>query len=52
MSSKPDLTAAPAMPATIYDLPNDLKVLPLTAVEGMKIVKEELVNSIQKTSDF
>ncbi|MFY8066917.1 MAG: SIR2 family NAD-dependent protein deacylase [Flavobacterium sp.] len=39
-------------PATIYDLPNELKVLPLTAVEGMKIVKEELVNSIQKTSDF
>lgn len=39
-------------PATIYDLPNELKVLPLTAVEGMKIVKEELVNSIQKTSVF
>ena len=39
-------------PATIYDLPNELKVLPLTAVEGMKIIKEELVNSIQKTSDF
>jgi len=39
-------------PAIIYDLPNELKVLPLTAVEGMKIVKEELVNSIQKTSDF
>ncbi|MBP9849613.1 MAG: NAD-dependent deacylase [Flavobacterium sp.] len=39
-------------PATIYDLPNELKVLPLTAVEGIKIVKEELVNSIQKTSDF
>ena len=39
-------------PATIYGLPNELKVLPLTAVEGMKIVKEELVNSIQKTSDF
>ena len=39
-------------PATIYDLPNELKILPLTAVEGMKIVKEELVNSIQKTSDF
>ena len=31
-------------PATIYDLPNELKVLPLTAVEGMKIVKEELLN--------
>ena len=39
-------------PATIYDLPNELKVLPLTAVEEMKIVKEELVNSIQKTSNF
>ena len=31
-------------PATIYDLPNELKILPLTAVEGMKIVKEELLN--------
>lgn len=31
-------------PATIYDLPNELKVLPLTAVEGMKMVKEELLN--------
>jgi len=31
-------------PAIIYDLPNELKVLPLTAVEGMKIVKEELLN--------
>ena len=31
-------------PATIYDLPNKLKVLPLSAVEGMKIVKEELLN--------
>ena len=31
-------------PATIYDLPNELKVLPLSAVEGMKIVKEELLN--------
>ena len=30
-------------PATIYDLPNELKTLPLTAVEGMKIVKEELL---------
>ena len=30
-------------PATIYDLPNELKILPLTAVEGMKIVKEELL---------
>lgn len=39
-------------PATIYDLPNKLKVLPLSAVEGMKIVKDELINSIQKTSNF
>lgn len=30
-------------PATIYDLPNELKILPLTAVEGMKIVKEKLL---------
>ena len=33
-------------PATIYDFPNELKILPLTAVEGMKIVKEELMDSI------
>jgi len=39
-------------PATIYDLPNELKILPLNAVEGMKILKEELLNSIQKTSNF
>ena len=39
-------------PATIYDLPNKLKVLPLSAVEGMKIVKDELINSNQKTSNF
>ena len=31
-------------PAIIYDLPNELKVLPLSAFEGMKIVKEELLN--------
>ena len=31
-------------PATIYDLPNKLKVLPLSAVEGMKILKDELLN--------
>lgn len=31
-------------PAAIYDLPNELKILPLSAVEGMKIVKEELLN--------
>ena len=28
-------------PATIYDLENPLKVIPLTATEGMKIVREE-----------
>lgn len=31
-------------PATIYDLVNPLKVIPLTAVEGMKVVKEELLH--------
>lgn len=30
-------------PATIYDLPNELKVLPLSAVEGMKVLKEEFL---------
>ena len=39
-------------PATIYDLPNELKIMPFSAVEGMKIIKEELMNTIQKTSDF
>ncbi len=29
-----------------------MKIIPLTVVEGMKIVKVELINSIQKTSDF
>lgn len=29
-------------PATIYDLDNSLKVIPLSATEGMKIVREEL----------
>ena len=29
-------------PATIYDLDNPLKVIPLSATEGMKIVQEEL----------
>jgi NAD-dependent deacetylase len=29
-------------PATIYDLNNSLKVIPLLATEGMKIVREEL----------
>jgi NAD-dependent deacetylase len=31
-------------PASINDLPNKLKVLPLPAVEGMKILKKELLN--------
>lgn len=31
-------------PATIFDLVNPLKVIPLTAVEGMKVVKEELLH--------
>ena len=30
-------------PAIIYDLPNELKVLPLSAVEGMKILREEFL---------
>ena len=30
-------------PATIYDLPNELKILPLSAVEGMKVLREELL---------
>lgn len=30
-------------PATIYDLPNELKVLPLSAVEGMKVLREEFL---------
>lgn len=30
-------------PTTIYDLPNELKVLPLSAVEGMKVLREELL---------
>jgi NAD-dependent deacetylase len=30
-------------PAIIYDLPNELKVLPLSAVEGMKVLREELL---------
>ena len=29
-------------PATIYDLDNPIKIIPLTATEGMKVVKEEL----------
>ncbi len=36
-------------PATIYDLPNELKTLPLTAVEGMQIVQEELLKLAQET---
>jgi NAD-dependent deacetylase len=31
-------------PASIYDLANPLKVIPLTAVEGMKVMKEELLH--------
>lgn len=30
-------------PATIYNLPNELKVLPLSAVEGMKVLREEFL---------
>jgi NAD-dependent deacetylase len=30
-------------PTTIYDLPNELKVLPLSAVEGMKVLREEFL---------
>jgi|LauGreDrversion4_2_1035121.scaffolds.fasta_scaffold35360_2 hypothetical protein len=29
-----------------------MKIISITTVEGMKIVKVELINSIQKTSDF
>jgi hypothetical protein len=29
-----------------------MKIITLTAVEGMKIVKVELIKSLQKTSDF
>jgi hypothetical protein len=29
-----------------------MKIISITNVEGMKIVKVELINSIQKTSDF
>ncbi|MFD2909454.1 Sir2 family NAD-dependent protein deacetylase [Flavobacterium ardleyense] len=36
-------------PATIYDLPNELKILPLTAAAGMKIVKEELLKLAYET---
>ncbi len=36
-------------PATIYELPNELKTLPLTAVEGMQIVQEELLKLAQET---
>jgi NAD-dependent deacetylase len=39
-------------PASSYNLPNKLKALPLSAVEGMKIVKVELMNTNQKTSNF
>lgn len=33
-------------PATIYDLANPLEVLPLSASEGMKILKEKLVKKV------
>ena len=32
-------------PATIYDLPNSLEVMPFYATEGMKILREKLLNS-------
>ncbi|WP_320814122.1 NAD-dependent deacylase [Flavobacterium sp.] len=32
-------------PATIYDLPNPLEIMPFSATEGMKILKEKLLNS-------
>lgn len=33
-------------PATIYDLANPLEVLPMSASEGMKILKEKLISKI------
>lgn len=32
-------------PATIYDLPNSLEVMPFYATKGMKILREKLLNS-------
>ena len=32
-------------PATIYDLPNPLEIMPFAATEGMKILREKLLNS-------
>ena len=32
-------------PATIYDLPNPLEVMPFAATEGMKTLREKLLNS-------
>jgi NAD-dependent deacetylase len=32
-------------PATIYDLPNPLEIMPFSATEGMKIIREKLLNS-------
>ncbi|HBK84239.1 MAG TPA: NAD-dependent protein deacylase [Flavobacterium sp.] len=30
-------------PATIYDLKNPIKIIPLTAIEGMKLIQDELI---------
>ena len=32
-------------PATIYDLPNPLEIMPFAATKGMKILREKLLNS-------
>lgn len=32
-------------PATIFDLPNPLEIMPFAATEGMKILREKLLNS-------
>ena len=32
-------------PATIYDLPNPIEIMPFAATEGMKILREKLLNS-------
>ena len=32
-------------PATIYDLPNPIEIMPFSATEGMKILREKLLNS-------
>lgn len=33
-------------PATIYDLPNPLEVLPMSASEGMEVLKENLIKKV------